>query len=481
MGLKPFACAALAAVLCLTLAGQTFAAGTGDAETPPEAPVTTEAVKTRYGITTAERTATFPDGDVFSTQKIEREAGNDAEHVVWVDVAGTSGTVRYYDAALAQWKTVPLANGKLPSAVLFIETNKESLICGPASLYRPMGSTSYETIAAEAQTVTVGRHADKFRLAFRFRRSDTAEGQLWTLRSSEKLVEWNAESEALWKRLNFAGAHRILYDGAYYTTPADYGPYSPAMIWRNPAVFPAGVLTEASGRATEKLCVFLLDRAVENQTESGLWTTAPASSWLKRDYGVEAGFYDTRFNCDVTLSLFRAYENTGYAHFRDAALKAADYLAAHAAKNNFAAASGGVTGILVSDYAHPEKPHEMTHASLNHHVTEVIVLLRAFEISGTETYKTLALSMLNGVKATASKWIMPDSNLYYAMKPGGEMVPGDYPELTYNDMYSLQTLLEKLLGARDGDIDRLMAAKKQYMDNTGVKTYTGYTAQTPAA
>lgn len=55
----------------------------------------------------------------------------------------------------------------------------------------------------------------------------------------------------------------------------------------------------------------MIDLMREQQNEYGFIPSQAGSTWLKTDYGIEPGYYDTRFNTDFWLANINAAENFG--------------------------------------------------------------------------------------------------------------------------------------------------------------------------
>lgn len=79
--------------------------------------------------------------------------------------------------------------------------------------------------------------------------------------------------------------------------------------------------------------------------------------------------------------------------------------------------------------------------------------------------------MLLAIEDTGSGWVMPNHNLYYSIKPDGTYVEGDYPYLTYNDLYYLREYLTGVNRTETDTLTYLMGEKLQWMEQNGV---TGY-------
>jgi len=78
---------------------------------------------------------------------------------------------------------------------------------------------------------------------------------------------------------------------------------------------------------------------------------------------------------------------------------------------------------------------------------------------------------MSRIMDTGSGWVMPNHNLYYSIKPDGTYVEGDYPYLTYNDLYDLRKYLSSSERPELETLTYLMGEKLQWMQNNGV---TGY-------
>ena len=127
-------------------------------------------------------------------------------------------------------------------------------------------------------------------------------------------------------------------------------------------------------------------------------------------------------------------------------------------------------GWLIPDYWHPDE-HTTPHLSLNHQLAECLALYHAADLLNRKDLRALADRMLLAIVDTGSGWVMPNHNLYYSIKPDGTYVEGDYPYLTYNDLYDLRKYLSSSERPELETLTYLMGEKLQWMQNNGV---TGY-------
>ena len=217
--------------------------------------------------------------------------------------------------------------------------------------------------------------------------------------------------------------------------------------------------------ACRMLGISMLDVMRRQQNELGFIPSRAGSTWLKNDYGIEPGYYDTRFNTDLWLAVVNAAENYGMTEWLPQAQRYADFLVDYAENHHSPVTTGDA--LLVQDYWHPDgsKP---THTSLNHHSAEAIFLYRLAASIGEERYALVADRMVQGIDQTVSRWIRPDGNLHYSLSPAGVGGGADYPYLTYNDLAELQRLYVKRFGSPDAAIQTLAQTKLNWMQKNHV-------------
>ncbi len=295
----------------------------------------------------------------------------------------------------------------------------------------------------------------------------------------------------------FGADNRMAPSGYYYTTPTDYSTAGEGSFYLLPAAYipvklarrcddpdalwiAAAMLDIQRGNLElstlaelvnspdalrypnyeypESIPPELLGGTFDESSEAGFIPTAPRSGWLGRDYGVGVGFHDTRFNTDFATGLLTLGEKLGADTFVESADNYVLYLCFHALTRSTETANGG---LLVDDYSHPDGS-KRTHCALNHQLAEILLLYS----SGIPEAEDVAHRMLLGIEDTAEDWIRPDGDLHYARFPDGSYGRDDYPTLTYNDLLAL----DRCIGG-NAALERLMDAKREWMDANGV---TGY-------
>ncbi len=414
----------------------------------------------------------FPNGDRYWMKRFEFASDKEQPFTWTLSLAGRDGTFRYVERAptASAWNVIPMP-ASLPQPSGFLKTSDVNMLFNASNFYV---KDRYGTIEQQPNPlpidVTTTDHGYEIHIHFPQKKYYIAE--IWGLESNQDLVDWssNPNVETIWLSIDLQEHSKWSWDGYYVKTPQTYTPHSPTMFWRLPANYAAHsfILTGGS-RAADDLGWVMLDTILPNQNQEGYWETMPRSEWLWTDYGIGAGFYDTRFNTDIAILLLKGYQKYGDQNFYDAAAKYSYYLLKHIDLHheiNF----GEAEGWLISDYSW-KQPHKKTHVSLNHQLHEMNFLYEMYLETNQEFYREIADTLLYGVKNTKDKWIKPNHDLHYAYLGNGKVGLQDYPFLTYNDLVASQKILLRIYGRIDPDLAELMAHKKQWMDQTGVKGY----------
>jgi len=258
---------------------------------------------------------------------------------------------------------------------------------------------------------------------------------------------------------------RFLEDGYYYESPESYTPTGENAYWRSPSMYLVTHFVQGGNSIGEHLMAkSWLNVAVENLNENDYFVSLPRSEWLFKDYGLEAGFFDTRFNGDMVTTYLEAYQKYGIEVFREAYLDISEYYMRHVEDRHINYGENN-QGWLAYDYYHDESTNIPVHTSLNHQMHAISMFLRLFLEEGDQRYFEIGMKMLWGVKLTRDMWIRDDGDLHYALLPDGSMGLDDYPTLTLNDMEMLQELLAQTFYGPDPDIQMLIDVKKEFMNN----------------
>lgn len=386
-------------------------------------------------------------------------------------IPGNKGLVRYFHGNNLQ--TIDLAEGSLPlNTTLFIETDKHNMIISQAYSYNDLGYGTKDAIS-NLYPITVTKEDGYFKIKYRFKNKDGHHGIFWGVGSQNRLINFNHEANMrIWANYDLDKLARLGEDGYYYKSPSTYTPSRENSYWRNPSMYaPRSWVNTGGSLASSILGKSYLLIGLDNINEENFLATLPQSNWLKDDYNIGHGFFDTRFNADMGDVYLAAYKKFRYPEFKTAYERIVSYYTDHIMSNHYTVYDdAGDEGWLVEDYGYKGEIKPV-HVSLNHQIFAANWYLKLYEFTGVKSYEDIALKMLQGIKNTRDDWIKDDNNLEYAYMADGSYGLVEYPYLTYNDLYNFQVTYSRIYGFRDKDLDILMNSKKQWMDKNEVTEY----------
>lgn len=405
---------------------------------------------------------------------LRQNAGSTSSGAVCVgayDVPHGGGTVRWYDAVQGVWQAEPLAAGTVDASCIHIatESHGEFLFYTP-KVYRDLGSGTLQYYPDSDGYLNVVKDGDGFLLQLMV--PALAAGRFTdatVVRSPLPVLDWSVSTLGdFWKNYTMDANWKWCYDGYYYPSPTTYVPSGTNCLYRLPAAYlcKSFAYGAVSVRAAEDLAMAMLDIMSRQQNAWGYFPTLPESQWLSGDYGIPGGFYDTRFNTDLTEIFHQFGTLVECREFYQAMGNYFGFFLYHAASHHTLTANGGW---LVEDYWNPAGGTK-THTSLNHQLAEILALYHHADQLGREDLRELADRMLLGIQDTAALWIRSDGNLHYAVYADGSYGGTDYPYLTYNDLFYLRQYLESQ-GRTVPELQVLMDAKRTWMDANGIDAY----------
>ncbi|WP_285395290.1 hypothetical protein [Lysinibacillus sp. fls2-241-R2A-57] len=194
--------------------------------------------------------------------------------------------------------------------------------------------------------------------------------------------------------------------------------------------------------------------------KKGLWETEYTSTWLKKDYGINAPYIDTRHNEKIALFLKEAGNILDIKELKNSTIIYADFLVNQAKNGNIIEVPKG--GYLVTDYYSP-KQAKKTHVSLNHALGEMNFLLETYQQTKEESYIDVARNMRRGVESIGEKWLRENGDVWYQVNGDFTFEGTDYPLLTLEDLLKSQQTWEAVGEKRSEIFDRLIRSKTQYL------------------
>lgn len=416
-----------------------------------------------------QRNVTFENGDIFYMHRYNFKKNDPNNLITSLSIPGDKIEIRYIDPITNQWyMSTNIQNSAYET--MYIDTDKETLIVGvPAVYLNDTTKTTLQRVPEQEKKIEITKENGSFRLTYQFPRNTQVMGEIWVLRSQNKLANWNDLKHFNALKQDLSQQRRFSWDGYYFPIPSNYKPYAENMLYRHPSNYVgASFVKNGTFLATKELGYVMTKICMANQNAQGYWQTGPQSEWLMSDFAIDAGFYDTRFNTDFAENLLNAYARYNDEDFLEAVVRYGEYFISHANNNSYSTENGG---LLVEDYGHPNN-HIRTHVSLNHQLAEINLLYKLYDVTKHKPYLELADKMLLAIDDTKDQWVLPSNNLNYALHYTGTyntMI--DYPYLTYNDLYTTRHLLSTYFNKTSPTIQYLMDCKMEWMKANNV---TGY-------
>ncbi len=290
------------------------------------------------------------------------------------------------------------------------------------------------------------------------------------------LVNWdNPDAHTNVRNLDASvvGYH-LQADGVYIAMPDTYRPFDEQAdgrhIYRAATAWLLGPCTyDTNGPMFIALGQSIIYRYLDSVNAQGFLPTEPSSTWLSEEYGIGAGFYDTRFNFDTMKRLMHAETLWDDPLIGETVQRMVDFYLDFADAAQFKAHDVA----FVPDYGHPAPDSvapSTAACSLNHYLTEGLLLLRAGERYGDERAAARGYDILDAINETAARWITPGHDLWYAVRQDGEMEKPDYIQVTYLDLADAAHLLTKY-GVWDDypGIQALLALKEEWLLDHGYR------------
>ncbi|NLT39841.1 MAG: hypothetical protein GXX89_05180 [Clostridiales bacterium] len=415
------------------------------------------------------RTYRYPGGDTFVSERlVTRGTVSGGRMICDIALEGSGGTIRRHDGA--GWRPEPLRSTELGQGMYFIRTDRQDLIVILPTVYRQLSNGVIEEIAHGIRS-----YIEKTALGWRLRTyASHIESGAYVdhtyLKSGGPLIDWSDPvSEKVWANFILTGRNRWAYDGYYYETPDTYYPTGENRYHRLVSAYITTKLIAAGGKytAARELGLAMLDVMCRQQTD-GFFPTLAGCTWLSEDYGIGPGFFDTRFNSDLVLSMLDAIEHLGAGFLRPTVDRYLEFFVSYVSGHGV----GRTGALLVPDYWHPDGGGQ-THTSLNHQCAEALTLFRLYEYSSDARCYFLGMSLVRGICSKADFWMSGEGgNLNYAWHDGSNY-GSDYLYLTYNDLFKLQEALLRLRGSRDETLRMIMDHKLEWMISNGVTGYLG--------
>ncbi len=192
-----------------------------------------------------------------------------------------------------------------------------------------------------------------------------------------------------------------------------------------------------------------------------VFQTEYTSTWLKKAYGTEAPYIDTRLNENAALFLQNAGQIFDIPQLSNANEIYANFLVQQKEIGNIIKVTQSTH--LIADYYSPKG--KTTHVSLNHALGEMRFLLETYRTSKNEKYLKTARELQGAIEYLYPRWVRPNGDLWYQVNGKLEFTGNDYQWLTLVDLLLSQQLFEDMGMKRSAIFDQMITTKTTYLVN----------------
>ncbi|MGN7479361.1 S-layer homology domain-containing protein [Solibacillus silvestris] len=161
------------------------------------------------------------------------------------------------------------------------------------------------------------------------------------------------------------------------------------------------------------------------------WKTEVTSTYLKSLYGITAPFIDTRFNEQIALFYYNSGADFNIPKYKEPLRNYADLLVSRKEAGHVIKVADDA--YYISDYF-PVNQQVTTHASMNHLLGGMNILLLAYKEFQDPKYVETAASVSRALQLEKNKWIRTNGDIWYRVNAKGEFAGTDYQHLTLEDL-----------------------------------------------
>jgi len=200
------------------------------------------------------------------------------------------------------------------------------------------------------------------------------------------------------------------------------------------------------------------------------WETEVTSTYLKDLYDITAPFIDTRFNEQIALFYYNSGADFGIDNAKEPLRNYADLLVSQKSKGNVIPVND--ESYYIADYF-PIAQQVTTHASMNHVLGGMNVLLMAYNEFGDQKYLDTALAIQTAIVADKDDWIRDNGDIWYRISALRDYKGDDYKHLTLEDLINSYKLWKDIDPTYLPLLEEMIASKASFLSNENL----GYTTK----
>lgn len=376
----------------------------------------------------------------------------------------------------------------LPATLNYLETLQGpnnitlGLLMGPLGIFKEKDLNLVELLSQKQQPLLELSKRKPIKVNFSFQLNPYNRSENWFFISKKRLLNYQDEKTLqnmlsadfnMKKKISFDGIYHIATASSYLgASDVSYDYYYNYAMWEG-----RRFMDLSKEKPSERFFYDMYLNSLYTTIKSskyGYWISNVKSKYLWDSYEIPEGYVDTRYCTDAGFFLLKVYTEDKIKSAINAGQKFGDYLI-----EKFEASDGikiGKTGFFFYDYYQPGQK-KITHASLNHILSELNYLFEIYQSTHNEKYLGLAESILEGIRQTQDLWIRKEGewrfrdDLWYAVYPvptGLVFKSLDYTKtLTYEDLLKTQKNYRIIYNKEEPVIQKLILSKRSFLLKEG--------------
>ncbi|WP_153723099.1 S-layer homology domain-containing protein [Sporosarcina cascadiensis] len=202
--------------------------------------------------------------------------------------------------------------------------------------------------------------------------------------------------------------------------------------------------------------------------DKAYWETEVTSTYLKDLYGIHAPFIDTRFNEQIALFYYDIGREFEIPEANEPLRDYADLLVSQEDKGNIITVK--TYAYYIADYF-PINQEVTTHASMNHALGGMNILLMAYQEFQDPRYLRTARRIQQAIAYQQDNWIRDNGDIWYRISPDLTFKGDDYKHLTLEDLIDSYQLWQQFDPVYLPYLKQLIITKATFLSNENL----GYT------
>lgn len=227
---------------------------------------------------------------------------------------------------------------------------------------------------------------------------------------------------------------------------------------------------ENTGRYFENLMYNAFVNLKNFKQDKAYWETEVTSTYLKNLYDIHAPFIDTRFNEQIALFYYNIGDEFGIPNANEPLRDYANLLVSQKKNGNIIRVADDA--YYIADYF-PIKQQVTTHASMNHALGGMNILLMSYQEFGDWRYLQTARNIQQAITKQKDEWIRDNGDIWYKISPESNFEGEDYKHLTLEDLIESYQLWQQIDPSHLPTLKELIISKATYLSNKEL----GYTTK----